>query len=52
VRWEQFARAAPELAAVARSSFVTTRLALLGTLRSDGFPRISPIEPYSPPANC
>lgn len=46
MRWAQFERAAPELAAAARASLAATRLALLGTLRSDGSPRISPIEPY------
>ncbi len=37
--------AAPEIAAVAREHISSRRLALLGTIRPDGWPRISPIEP-------
>ena len=44
--WGEFERAAPELARAAQARFEATRLALLGTLRADGSPRISPIEPY------
>ena len=49
MNWEDFERAAPALAQAARSRFETTRVALLGTLRADGSPRISPIEPYFTP---
>jgi hypothetical protein len=44
--WSDFERAAPTLAEPARIRLETTRIALLGTLRPDGSPRISPIEPY------
>jgi hypothetical protein len=44
--WSDFERAAPTLAEPARFRFEATRIALLGTLRLDGSPRISPIEPY------
>ncbi len=44
VSWNDFEQQAPELAALARERFDATGLALLGTLRRDGWPRISPIE--------
>ncbi len=44
MRWEQFAAACPELAAIARDRFVRDQLVLVGTLRRDGWPRISPCE--------
>lgn len=43
--WDEFAAAAPETAAVFERRLATTGLALLATTRSDGFPRISPVEP-------
>jgi hypothetical protein len=44
--WQQFTEAAPRIAAVfSRRHAATGNLCLLATLRSDGFPRISPIEP-------
>jgi hypothetical protein len=48
--WGDFERAAPELARAARARLEAKRLALLGTIRPDGSPRISPIEPYFTPA--
>jgi hypothetical protein len=36
---------APELGKRARERFAATGLSLVGTLRSDGWPRISPVEP-------
>jgi hypothetical protein len=36
---------APELAERAHERFAATGLCLVGTLRSDGWPRISPVEP-------
>lgn len=36
---------APELAQRARERFAVTGLSLVGTLRRDGWPRISPVEP-------
>jgi hypothetical protein len=44
--WKEFTEAAPRIAAVfARRHAATGNLCLLATLRSDGYPRISPIEP-------
>ncbi|MGI8927835.1 MAG: pyridoxamine 5'-phosphate oxidase family protein [Candidatus Limnocylindrales bacterium] len=43
--WTEFEAAAPELAAAGRERFQRTGVALLGTLRRDGSPRISPVEP-------
>ena len=45
MRWEEFARAAPDLAALGAERFERTGLSLVGTLRIDGTPRISPVEP-------
>lgn len=44
--WTQLETSAPSMAQLARERFKGTRVALLGTVRSDGSPRISPIEPY------
>jgi hypothetical protein len=46
MNWESFAESAPELAALGRDLFDRTGVCLLGTLRRDGSPRISPCEPY------
>jgi hypothetical protein len=43
--WHAFAQEAPELAAFVRSRFEATGLALLATIRADGSPRISGLEP-------
>ncbi|MFQ6394116.1 pyridoxamine 5'-phosphate oxidase family protein [Nocardia sp. KC 131] len=44
--WSQFTEEAPQIAAVfIRRHKATGNLCMLGTLRSDGFPRISPVEP-------
>lgn len=43
--WAEFQRAAPELAAKGEERFDRTGLILLGTIRADGRPRISPVEP-------
>ncbi len=44
--WDEFTEAAPRIAAVfARRHAATGNLCLLATIRSDGFPRISPMEP-------
>lgn len=44
--WEEFATAAPRIADIFTRRYAATgSLCLLGTLRSDGFPRISPMEP-------
>jgi predicted pyridoxine 5'-phosphate oxidase superfamily flavin-nucleotide-binding protein len=44
--WRDFEEATPELAAFGRQRFEATHVALLGSVRRDGSPRISPIEPY------
>ena len=38
--------AAPQIARLGMARLTSARVALLGTLRRDGSPRISPIEPY------
>ena len=44
--WTDFAAAAPRIAEVfTRRHAATGKLCMLGTLRPDGFPRISPMEP-------
>jgi hypothetical protein len=43
--WTEFAREAPEIAEVAERRLAATGLMMLATLRRDGFPRISPVEP-------
>ncbi len=43
--WEQFEAAAPALAARARELFERSGVAVVGTIRSDGTPRISCVEP-------
>jgi hypothetical protein len=44
--WHEFENVAPELAELGRRRFEATHVALLGTIRKDGSPRISPVEPY------
>ena len=44
--WAEFAEADPALAALGVAQFARTGLALIGTLRRDGWPRISPVEPF------
>jgi hypothetical protein len=43
--WTQFEKEAPETEGVFRRRLEATGLGLLATLRRDGFPRISPLEP-------
>jgi hypothetical protein len=46
VAWEEFAEEAPRVAEVfLRRHAATGNLCMLATLRSDGYPRISPMEP-------
>jgi predicted pyridoxine 5'-phosphate oxidase superfamily flavin-nucleotide-binding protein len=46
VDWEQFAREAPRIAEVfVRRHSATGKLCMLATVRADGSPRISPMEP-------
>ena len=44
--WRDLEAAAPEIARLGKERFDQARVALLGTLRRDGSPRISPVEPY------
>ena len=44
--WAALEMGAPELAREGWARFDRTHVALLGTLRRDGSPRISPIEPF------
>jgi hypothetical protein len=44
VRWDEFAAACPQLADLAAERFRRHELCMLGTLRADGSPRISPCE--------
>jgi len=46
MKWQDFAEAAPGLAALGREAFDEQHLCILGTLRRDGWPRISPCEVY------
>ena len=43
--WATFRRGAPGLAAVAEAKMAEDGLVLVGTLRANGWPRISPVEP-------
>src|SRR3954462_14258571 len=45
MRWEEFAPAAPELAPLGEERLRGRELCLVGTLRENGWPRISPVEP-------
>ncbi|HKZ76405.1 MAG TPA: pyridoxamine 5'-phosphate oxidase family protein [Actinomycetota bacterium] len=44
MNWEEFSSAVPELAELAETRLRKDELCLLGTLRMDGSPRISPCE--------
>ena len=44
--WGQFSEQDSELAKLGEDQFRHTGLALVGTLRRDGWPRISPVEPF------
>ena len=45
MNWKAFQQAAPRLAGVTAERLTRSGVALLGTLRRDGSPRISPVEP-------
>ena len=45
MRWDEFTAAAPELAGLGEERLRDRELCLLGTLRKNGYPRISPVEP-------
>lgn len=42
--WLEFSKGAPELARLAKERFDSTELVMLGTLRKNGWPRVTPIE--------
>jgi hypothetical protein len=44
--WRDLEAAAPKIARLGEERFDRARVGLLGTLRKDGSPRISPVEPY------
>jgi len=44
--WQMLRSLAPELVTVGEALLRRFRLAMLGTIRADGSPRISPVEPY------
>lgn len=46
MKWEEFEASAPELASLAREEFERHGMALVGTLRKDGSPRISCVLPH------
>jgi hypothetical protein len=48
MRWRDFEAAAPELAALGMAGFLEQHLCIIGTLASDGWPRLSPNEVYFP----
>ena len=45
MRWSEFQKSAPDLARLAEERFARSGVAILGTIRKDGSPRISAIEP-------
>ena len=45
MNWDDFKQAAPDLAALGKERFERDGLVLVGTLRTHGWPRISPVEP-------
>lgn len=46
MKWQEFKGSAPQLGALAQEAFDDEHVAILGTLRTDGRPRISPCEVY------
>jgi hypothetical protein len=44
MHWEAFEQACPQIAGLARERFAKDEVVLVGTLRADGSPRISPNE--------
>jgi hypothetical protein len=45
VRWADFERQQPRFAALGRAKLASPGVVLVGTVRKDGSPRISPVEP-------
>src|SRR3954471_23673695 len=46
MRWAEFATSAPDLAAIGRERFTKRNVMVLATLRADGSPRISAVNPF------
>ena len=46
MKWQDFKNAAPLIGALAQETFDDQHVAILGTLRRDGWPRMSPCEVY------
>ena len=46
MQWSELEREAPELTALGRERLDAAGLVMLGTIRADGTPRISPVEPF------
>lgn len=46
MRWSEFEEWQPRLAALGRRLLIERGVVLVGTTRSDGTPRISPVEPF------
>ena len=44
MRWDEFERSCPEIANVARERLERDQLVIVGTIRRDGSPRVSPCE--------
>jgi Pyridoxamine 5'-phosphate oxidase len=44
MRWDDFERACPQIADLARERFIKDELVVIGTIRPDGSPRLSPNE--------
>jgi Pyridoxamine 5'-phosphate oxidase len=44
MQWQEFEQACPEIALLTRNRFARDGLIMLGTVRPDGWPRISPCE--------
>ena len=45
MRWDEFRAACPELGSLGEERLRDRELCLVGTLRKNGYPRISPVEP-------
>src|SRR4051812_32681259 len=46
MRWEDFEASSPRLADLGRERLQKPGVVLIGTIRTDGTPRISPVEPF------
>ena len=45
MNWQEFAQQDPKLAALGQERLDKNGLVMVGTLRKNGWPRISPVEP-------